>query len=243
MLPRSVRSILDADRAQADDGTRKLAMTFDDGHVSNLFAAARLRETGGSADFFVNPAMVGTPHYLDWAQLREMDSWGMSIQSHGMHHLLLNDLTPAQVRSELADSRRAIEDALGRPCTLFAPPGGRVVPGLDDIAQELGYERICSSRVDLWKAPQSRSGRVARRRCAATGPCCKAPRMPNCAAGCGSRHWRWACSVPATVPWALPNACLATAPTSACARRPFPGSPSARPEPVTRNPPPQCKPL
>lgn len=147
-VPASVRDCL----ARPGAGQR-LAMSFDDGHVTNFEAASRLHEIGASADFFVNPATVGTPNFLSWAQLREMDGWGMSIQSHGMHHLLLNDLPPAQVRSELADSRRAIEDALGRPCTLFAPPGGRVVPGLTQIAQDLGYQRVCSSRVDLWSGP------------------------------------------------------------------------------------------
>ena len=147
-VPQSVRHWLDAGVTAPLAG---LAMTFDDGHVTNYEAAARLREIGGSADFFVNPSTIGTDHFLSWEQLREMDTWGMSIQSHAQHHHLLNDLTPAQVRSELGDSRRAIEDGLGRRCSLFAPPGGRVVPGLTRIAEELGYERVCSSRVDLWR--------------------------------------------------------------------------------------------
>ncbi|MEY4750863.1 MAG: hypothetical protein RIQ60_3077 [Pseudomonadota bacterium] len=128
----------------------RVGITFDDGHVSNHAAAARLRDVGGTADFFVNPSTVGSTGFLSWDQLREMASWGMSIQSHGMHHRFLDDLDAAGVQAELADSKAAIEQQLGRSVTLFAPPGGRVVPGLPTLARQLGYKRICSSRVALW---------------------------------------------------------------------------------------------
>jgi peptidoglycan/xylan/chitin deacetylase (PgdA/CDA1 family) len=128
----------------------RVGITFDDGHMSNHEAAARLRDLGGTADFFINPSTVGSAGFLSWEQLREMVSWGMSIQSHGMNHHFLDDLDVAGVQAELADSKAAIEQQLGRRVTLFAPPGGRVVPGLAALARQLGYERICSSRVALW---------------------------------------------------------------------------------------------
>jgi peptidoglycan/xylan/chitin deacetylase (PgdA/CDA1 family) len=79
-----------------------------------------------------------------------MATVGMSIQSHSFHHRFLNDLTTDQVRSELSDSRRTIEDHLGRAVTVFAPPGGRVVVGLDRLAEEAGYKIICTSEVGVW---------------------------------------------------------------------------------------------
>jgi len=125
-------------------------VTFDDGHVTNLAAAAALHALGGSADFFVNPSTVGTPGYLSWQQLGQMAEWGMSIQSHGMHHRFLDDLSPQDVEAELADSKRAIETQLGSRVTIYAPAGGRLAPGTADLAQRLGYVRLCSSRVGLW---------------------------------------------------------------------------------------------
>ncbi|MEO8296906.1 MAG: polysaccharide deacetylase family protein [Burkholderiales bacterium] len=144
--PRSVASLL------AQPGERKAAVgiTFDDGHSSNYAAAAMLRDVGGSADFFINPSTVGTANFLSWGQLREMAGWGMSIQSHGMHHRFLDDLAPAEVEAELADSKRVIEAELGRPVTLYAPAGGRQAPGMDALTRRLGYRQICSSRVALW---------------------------------------------------------------------------------------------
>jgi len=143
--PASVRSLL----AGAD--ARGVGFTFDDGHASNEWAAQRLADAGGSADFFVNTTTVGTAHFLSWAALRDMAGIGMSIQSHGHHHRYLDELSPAEVDDELQRSRALLEDRLGRRVELFAPPGGRVSPGLHAAAARAGYTAVCSSRVDLWR--------------------------------------------------------------------------------------------
>lgn len=148
--PRSVHSLLvmsPASRAKA----RAVGITFDDGHVTNFEAARLLHRYGASADFFINPSTVGTDGFLDWEQLRQMASWGMSIQSHGMQHRFLDDLTPAQVEEELRDSKTEIERHLGTPVQVYAPAGGRTVPGLEALAHRLGYRAICNSRVGLWR--------------------------------------------------------------------------------------------
>jgi len=132
------------------DCAPSVAFTFDDGHGSNGPAAERIARVGGSADFFINPSRVGKPHNLGWSDLRSMADAGMSIQSHGQDHCYLNELSPAEVMAQLVDSKKAIEDQLGRPVTLFAPPGGRVTPNLRVVAARAGYAAVCSSRVGLW---------------------------------------------------------------------------------------------
>lgn len=135
-------------------GSNTVALTFDDGHASNLWAAERLAEYGFSADFFVNPSAVGQPHYLGWAELRAMADAGMSIQSHGQHHRYLDELAPQEVAAELGDSKREIEDHLGRPVEVFAPPGGRTSPNLAHTAAGIGYRSLCTSQVGLWRVQQ-----------------------------------------------------------------------------------------
>lgn len=148
---RSVRQVLDAPA-----GGPAVAFTFDDGHASNGPAAELIAREGGSADFFINPSTVGTPHYLGWSDLRTMAEAGMSIQSHGMHHRYLDDLTPAEVHEELLRSREVIEDQLGRAVTLFAPPGGRMPHDMPQAAARAGYAAVCSSRVGLWNTRAAR---------------------------------------------------------------------------------------
>jgi peptidoglycan/xylan/chitin deacetylase (PgdA/CDA1 family) len=149
-----VRSVADLLAVPADR-TPSVAFTFDDGHGSNGPAAERIARAGGSADFFVNPSRVGKPHNLGWSDLRSMADAGMSIQSHGQEHRYLDEMNPAEVMAQLVDSKKAIEDHIGRPVTLFAPPGGRVPPGLRVVAARAGYTAICSSRAGLWRIRQS----------------------------------------------------------------------------------------
>jgi peptidoglycan/xylan/chitin deacetylase (PgdA/CDA1 family) len=140
------------------DGSQRpgvgVLVTFDDGHATNGRAAELLLRHGGVADFFVNPGTVGRTGFLSWSELRAMAAAGMSIQSHGMLHHYLDQLTPDEVRSQLVDSRREIEDRLGCAVTLFAPPGGRQAPGMQAMARAAGYQRICSSQAGLWEPAQ-----------------------------------------------------------------------------------------
>lgn len=145
-------SVRDLVACTADSATPRAALTFDDGHDTNLAAAELIARRGGSADFFVNPSAVGQGRFLSWSALRDMSALGMSIQSHGQHHRYLNELTPEEVREELVRSKSEIEDRLGTPVVVFAPPGGRTTPELPAIARDVGYRALCTSRTGLWRA-------------------------------------------------------------------------------------------
>lgn len=121
-------------------------ITFDDGHLSNhRVALPVLTEHGMSADFFINPATVGRPGFVDWADLREMSAAGMSIQSHGYEHRYFTELSTRHLREALYAARLEIEDRIGAPVSLLAPPGGRVPKQLESIARECGYSRVFAS--------------------------------------------------------------------------------------------------
>lgn len=122
-------------------------LTFDDGHASNhRLAFPALRERGLRADFFVNPALVGQPNFATWPELREMADAGMSIQSHGYDHVYLTSLSETELRRSLRAARREIEDRIGMPVSLLAPPGGRMPPNLATVARECGYGQVLSSQ-------------------------------------------------------------------------------------------------
>lgn len=126
---------------------RAVILTFDDGHVSNhRLALPALRKRAMSADFFVNPGRVGEPGLASWNDLREMAAHGMSIQSHGWNHRYFTDLTPTELREDLIRSRNLIEDKIGQPVALLAPPGGRMRADLPDVARECGYRHVLSSQ-------------------------------------------------------------------------------------------------
>lgn len=127
--------------------TRATVLTFDDGHLSNYALAwPALAQRDMRADFFINPAQVGSDGFATWAHWREMAAHGMSIQSHGWNHRYFTELTPAQLRNDLRRSRHAIEDATGHPVTLLAPPGGRMPADLAAIAHDCGYRHVLGSQ-------------------------------------------------------------------------------------------------
>jgi peptidoglycan/xylan/chitin deacetylase (PgdA/CDA1 family) len=125
----------------------RVILTFDDGHVSNhRLAFASLRAHAMSADFFVNPGRVGEAGLASWSELREMAAAGMSIQSHGWNHTYFTDLAPAELRQDLLRSRSLIEDKIGQPVTLLAPPGGRMRADLPEVARDCGYRHVLGSQ-------------------------------------------------------------------------------------------------
>ena len=144
-----------------NDSQEQAIFTFDDGHRSNYQAAKILKfEFDSQADFFINTNNVGKPNFLNWDQVREMQSWGMSIQSHGHEHVYLSDLTKEQQRYQLQTSKSILENELGENVSILAPPGGRFNQDTQDLITELGYEHLTISKPGKW-CGQSVSPRVA----------------------------------------------------------------------------------
>jgi peptidoglycan/xylan/chitin deacetylase (PgdA/CDA1 family) len=139
---------------------RAVVVTFDDGRASDHAQAfPLLEERGLAAEFFVNPATVGGPGFVTWAQLREMAAGGQSIQSHAYDHRPLTLLGARELRRQVGDSRRAIEDGVGRPVRFLAVPYGDVNPRVVDAALECGYRAVCTS----WPWPARGGGRTVNR--------------------------------------------------------------------------------
>lgn len=140
------RQILEAGKIEAP------SVTFDDGHLTHFTNAfPSLDEAGMEAEFYINTSMVGRPSFASWQHLQEMAEAGMSIQSHGHHHLFFADLDLETLHDELDRSKKAIEDKLGKPVLVLAPPGGRYNQRVVDVAKAVGYQRLAVSTPGLWR--------------------------------------------------------------------------------------------
>jgi len=134
-----------------------VVVTFDDGVASDYEVAfPLLARFGMRGVFFVNTSTVGQAGYLTWAQISEMSRAGMSIQSHSHHHLDLTVIPSAVLESELAGSKRCLEDHLSCPVEYLAAPHGQVSGRVVRTALEKGYRGVCSTR--CWPAnPRSKT--------------------------------------------------------------------------------------
>ena len=62
---------------------------------------------------------------LTWEQIRTMNREGITFGSHTMTHPAVSQLTESQLKSELGESKRTLENRIGSPAVHFAYPFGK----------------------------------------------------------------------------------------------------------------------
>lgn len=128
-------------------GLKVAVLTFDDGWKDNAAAAfPLLAEFGCRATFFPSVSLIGSEGMMDWDDLRALSGAGMEIGSHGLSHDLLVGRKEADLWREVAESRRRLEEGLGREVAFFSLPRGCLPPSLPELARRAGYRGLCTSR-------------------------------------------------------------------------------------------------
>lgn len=129
---------------------RAIALTFDDGHISNHDLAVPIcSEYGFKATFFITAGFIGSGTTMNWDQIRALHAAGMEIGSHTMTHRPPSALTDDELRYELRTSRDVLENGLGAPVTSLSSPTGFFNPRMRVIAREAGYRALCFGRIGL----------------------------------------------------------------------------------------------
>ena len=119
---------------------KTVSITFDDGNLDNFsYAFPVLKNMGFPATVFMITSNINRDGGLSEEDLRIMDEAGVTIGSHTVHHAFLPEKTPEDARSELADSKQALEKVLGHPVTLFSYPAGGVTPQIRSWVEQAGY--------------------------------------------------------------------------------------------------------
>jgi peptidoglycan/xylan/chitin deacetylase (PgdA/CDA1 family) len=130
---------------EADLPAKSVAITFDDGHSSDLLAAEELSRRGLTATFFITWLLLDRPDFLGRGQLLEFDRKGFRIGSHGLNHVALSGLSPQELRRELVVSRKQLESLLRKPVTDLAIPFGAYDNEVIAAATAAGYATIMTS--------------------------------------------------------------------------------------------------
>ncbi|NBS76084.1 MAG: polysaccharide deacetylase family protein [Betaproteobacteria bacterium] len=129
-----------------------VGITLDDGYQSNLLHALPiLKNMGFSATCYVVSGKLGQHNAWDEALgmaqatlmgVEEMRTWvdaGMEVGSHTCSHADLNQISLAEARQELLQSKSDLENLLQKPVTQFCYPYGHFSPEHESLVSQSGY--------------------------------------------------------------------------------------------------------
>jgi peptidoglycan/xylan/chitin deacetylase (PgdA/CDA1 family) len=111
-----------AESDQVEETPFLLTTSWDDGHPLDLRVAELLMKYSLPGTFYV-PLRNSRPT-MSPGQIRELAA-SFEIGAHTLNHVSLTALSENEARREIEDSKRQLEDLLGKPCSVFCFPGGR----------------------------------------------------------------------------------------------------------------------
>jgi len=117
---------------------KPVILVVDDGYAEVYqLAFPLLKQLGFGATIATITGAVDHPTYLTWEQIEEMSDSGVEFVSHSVTHGNLAAMTRDDLQKELGDSRRTLEEKLGRPVQFFVYPYGEPFINGSDAARQL----------------------------------------------------------------------------------------------------------
>jgi len=119
---------------------RPFLFTIDDGNLdnyTNMFPI--MQKYGFTGVLYIVGNYVGAQNYMSAEQILEMHDAGWEVGSHSMNHYDLTHLPPDNMRFEIVESRKFLEQALNIPILTFAYPFGLVNDSAYDYVKFAGY--------------------------------------------------------------------------------------------------------
>jgi len=127
-----------------------VVLCFDDGWRGAVACAApALAERGMAAFFFITTGFFGRRFFAGRDEVRGLDPSLFTVGSHGVTHRMLSSLSSDGIQAELSDSRRSLEDLLGRRVSCLSIPGGAADGRVLEIAAAAGYDHIFTSALGV----------------------------------------------------------------------------------------------
>ena len=124
-----------------------LLITFDDGHKSDIeIVLPLLLERNATASFFIVPDFIGEKGFLNWNDVKKLSNAGMDIGSHSLSHKDFRTIDNNQVFSDLVESKKILEDKIGKSVVSFSFPYGFVPRSGGKLASASGYRHVFGSK-------------------------------------------------------------------------------------------------
>jgi peptidoglycan/xylan/chitin deacetylase (PgdA/CDA1 family) len=121
-----------------------VSLTFDDGDADQVLAADILAADRLPATYYIITGAVGSPGYLTLNQIHHLAGQGNEIGGHTVSHLDLTQISLAEARRQVCQSRQILTD-WGFRSTSFAYPDGSQNADLRAVVRDCGFN---SARLD-----------------------------------------------------------------------------------------------
>lgn len=122
---------------------RTIAITFDDGYRDNyVYAFPALKKYGLPATIFVIYEQIATGGKLGWGDIQEMQDSGLiTFGSHTLNHRALVEYSDmAEMKRQVFESKKVLEEKLKRPVNIFSYPIGAFNANVRQTVIEAGYK-------------------------------------------------------------------------------------------------------
>ena len=103
---------------------------------------------------------------LSWRQVETMSDAGIDFGSHSLTHPQLVRCNDADLRAEVEDSKKIIEDRIGRAVQHFCYPYGRYDQRVEEAVRKAGYDSACTTEKGVvqhganpWQLPRLSIGK------------------------------------------------------------------------------------
>jgi peptidoglycan/xylan/chitin deacetylase (PgdA/CDA1 family) len=123
----------------------EIAISFDDGHLSDYeLAIPLLTHFKIDACFFIIADIIQKDQNAR-ERIKKISDLGFTIGSHGLTHKKLTKLNYNEQKNELIESKKIIEDCIGKKIHFIAFPKGRYNDLIIDLCKKAGYSKSFST--------------------------------------------------------------------------------------------------
>lgn len=127
---------------------RAVMLTFDDGYLEHFTQAfPLLQRYGAKGNFAISTQWIRDDgRHMTWDQVQALARAGHGICSHSRTHRDLSTLSEKQLRREIVETRRLLEEKTGVPVLAMVYPAGSYDAEVLEITEEAGYSFARTTR-------------------------------------------------------------------------------------------------